>query len=185
MHPNLHPRGKGLYEMGTNPCAIQRTRIRINISHGYFRIFDWKSMILGISRKCQKKHKIQTVLRAQNKIHLWSSKNVFSNQMHLFNRRFRSCNVRRKRIQTHIMRIRRYRVQFLTFCLTVHAEIGMVEHSVEIHEFSKWCVFKSRYDRNVKDFDLNPRALDSSRPVLSNAHGFGSISRIGFLLVSK
>ena len=37
----------------------------------------------------------------------------------------------------------------------------------------------------VRDFDLNPRALDSSRPVFSNAQGFGSISRIGFLLVSK
>ena len=66
------------------PWAIQRTRIRINISHGCFRIFDWKSMILGISRKChqnQKKHKIQTVLRAQTKIYSWSGKNVFSIQV--------------------------------------------------------------------------------------------------------
>ena len=66
------------------PWAIQRTRIRINISHGCFRIFDWKSMILGISWKChqnQKKHKIQTVLRAQTKIYSWSGKNVFSIQV--------------------------------------------------------------------------------------------------------
>ena len=35
MDPNLHPRGKGLHDMGTNPCASETSDLELSNAQGF------------------------------------------------------------------------------------------------------------------------------------------------------
>ena len=35
LDPNLHPRGKGLYDMGTNPCASETSDLELSNAQGF------------------------------------------------------------------------------------------------------------------------------------------------------